>query len=66
MENAGDNRGRSVQEFQVVFEHNVCFRRTGGGVPQDWIVVGEEGEEDAEGETCSWAAGSALSGEGDW
>ena len=53
-----------MQEFQVGFEHDVGFRRTRGWVPQDWVVVGEEGEEDAEGKTCSWPARSALSGDG--
>ena len=37
------------------FEHDVGFRRTRGWVPQDWVVVREEGEEDAEGKTCSWS-----------
>ena len=66
VENAGDDGWRSVQELQVVFEHDVCFRRTRGWVPQDWVVVGEEGEEDAEGEACGWPARSALFGGEDW
>ncbi len=40
-----------MQELEVGFEHDVCFGRTFGWVPQDWVVVGEEGEEDAEGKT---------------
>ena len=42
-----------MQELQVVFEHDVCFRRTCGWVPEEGVVVGEEGEEDAERKTCS-------------
>ena len=50
VEDAGDDEGRRVQELEVGFEPHVGFGRTGGRVPQDRVVVGEEGEEDAEGE----------------
>ena len=32
-----------------------------GGGPEDWVVVGEEGEDDAEEEACRWGlSGLAL------
>ena len=34
------------------FKHDVGFRRTCGWVPEDRVVVGEQGEEDAEAKRC--------------
>lgn len=54
MQDPGDDERRGVQEFQMGFEHDVGFGRTGCCVPEDWVVVGEEGEEDTEAETGCW------------
>ena len=51
MEDAGDDERGGVQELEVGFEHDVGFGRARGRVPEDGVVVGEEGEEDAEGKT---------------
>ena len=55
VQDARDDGRRRVQEAQVPLQHDVGLGRARGRVPQDRVVVGEEGEEDAEGETgrCS-------------
>lgn len=48
MEELGDERGRVVEQFEVLFEE--VQMRGGRGLrgPEERVVVGEEGEEDAE------------------
>lgn len=55
MEDAWDERGRGVQEAEVRFE--VVEVRGWGwhGRPEDWVVVGEHGEDDAQEEACCWS-----------
>lgn len=45
------------------FEHDVGFWRTFGRVPEDGVVVGEEGEEDPEAECGCWELDSAGAGD---
>ena len=54
MEDARDERRRGVQELEVRFEVViVCCGGRGRG-PEDWVVVGEEGEDDSEEEARCW------------
>ena len=55
MEDAGDEERGGVKGPQVGFEG--CEGGGGGGRegPEDGVVVGEEGEEEAEEEGCGWS-----------
>ena len=51
VQDARDHGRWRVQEAQVPLQHDVGVGRARRRVPQDRVVVGKEGEEDAEGET---------------
>lgn len=54
MEDATYDWGRVVEELQVVFEIGEGRRRARRGGPEERVIVGEKGEEDAkeEGRCC--------------
>lgn len=60
MQDARDERGRGVQEAQVCFQVVIvrCWGRDGR--PQDGVVVGEEGEDDAQEEAGCWLGGLGV------
>ena len=43
-----------MHELEVRFEEVVVRGWGLGGGPEEWIVIGEGGEEHAEEETCCW------------
>lgn len=61
MEDARDEGWRGVQEPEVGFEVVIVRARGRVSRPENWVVVGEEGEDDAEEEACRWGlSGLAL------
>ena len=52
MEDAGDDGRGGMQELEVGFEEGDVGGWGGGCGPEEGVVVGEEGEEDAEEEGC--------------
>ncbi len=62
MQDAHDQGGRGVEEAQVRFRLDEVRFRGRPGRPQERVVVGEEGEEDAEeeGRCCSWDEGKLV------
>lgn len=54
MQDPRDDGGRGVEELEVGFEGGEVCWCGGRGGPEEWVVVGEEGEEDAEEEGGCW------------
>ena len=55
MQHARDEVRRRVQQAQVRFQQVIVGGGRGGRGPEDRVVVGEEGEDDAEEEGGCWA-----------
>jgi hypothetical protein len=57
VQDARDERRRGVQQAQVRFQRQPVWVRRRRGGPEDGVVVGEEGEEDAEEEGRRYGCG---------